>query len=230
MKNKLLQLTAVLCIVGSTTASAIPIISIDLDPTTPGIQSSLSVAQGTMFTIDVVLTGDGTSLFDTFAFDTVFNDLGAILGLTGGTGSPTAGSIAANCPLFCIDFGSGIPTSPGGALTPFPVGPPLPPFTAGSGLVGMISLALPFSPIAAGAEIDLFSITLDALAAGSSAVSTSSGGGLGGLAFAGLPVPFSTASSTVTVTGVVGVPEPGTLALLGIGLFGMGLARRRKQI
>jgi len=27
----------------------------------------------------------------------------------------------------------------------------------------------------------------------------------------------------------MGVPEPGTLALFGIGLFGMGLARRRKQ-
>ena len=42
---------------------------------------------------------------------------------------------------------------------------------------------------------------------------------------------FADSQSAATFEAVVSsVPEPGTLALLGIGLFGMGLARRKKQI
>lgn len=34
----------------------------------------------------------------------------------------------------------------------------------------------------------------------------------------------------ITGQGIVNVPEPGTLALLGIGLLGMGLTRRKKTV
>lgn len=62
------------------TASAIPTISVDLDPGTMGIQTSLTVKPGDSFTVNVVYTGDGITTFDTFMFDTLFNDLGAVLG------------------------------------------------------------------------------------------------------------------------------------------------------
>ena len=47
---------------------------------------------------------------------------------------------------------------------------------------------------------------------------------------AGTTVLGNPSNNSWSGSGSVSVPEPGTLALFGIGLFGMGLTRRRKKI
>ena len=233
-------IVAALLLLRTTTASAVPTISIDLNPGLGGIQSMLTVDPGDVFTIDMVITGDGLMGFDSAAFDVAFNDLGAVLGLSGGTGMPTAGALAGTAPGFfgltlpgeALDLpGGGIPVAPGGPLVTdfFPLAPG---FAGGIGGVALLSpgpgpgfpAGGPFPTIGAGVDVTFFNLTFDALAPGMSTVNTSTGGGLGGLALAGGAVPFTLASGTITVT-----PEPGTLLLLASGLAGLGFFRWRRK-
>ena len=64
---------ALFLLVGGTTASAVPIISVDMDPTTPGIQSSLTVTPTTTFDVDVVITGVDAPGLNGFEFDLDFD-------------------------------------------------------------------------------------------------------------------------------------------------------------
>ncbi|OUR77347.1 hypothetical protein A9Q83_11670 [Alphaproteobacteria bacterium 46_93_T64] len=217
-------LAAVLLFGGATNASAIPVISVDLDPTTPGIQTTLNVIAGSSFTFDMVLTGDGSSLFDLFAFAADFNSSGAVLGLPGGM--RVAGTIAGTAPVTALDISTAATTVPGSLLgtLPFPVTPG---FTTSSGGVGIISLTTPFAgPIPAGTTIDLFSLTLNALTPGTSRIIPSTGGGLGGLVYAGAFVPTTLRGGSVTVSAI---PLPAAFPLFAAALAGFGFAGYRRR-
>ena len=234
MKKSMRHSLTLLLFVGVTSASAVPVISVDLDPGVAGIQSTVSIGAGSSFKIKVTFTGDGATLFDAFSFDTVFNDAGAVLGLAGSAGSPTAGGVAALAPFLAVDPGSGAFVVPGSVLTPIAMGFPIPaPFTGQSGGIGIAALGPPFLlgglPIGPGVTIDLFELTFDALMPGMSSLAPSAGVvpvSFGGLSLIGANLPFTSAGGIVTVTGVIS--EPASFLLFVTGLGGLTRFSRKK--
>ena len=57
------------------TAHAVPLVSVDLDPGTPGVQSTASVINGGSFTVDIVIEGvEAAAPLNAFEFDLLFDN------------------------------------------------------------------------------------------------------------------------------------------------------------
>lgn len=220
---------------GAQGVAAMPVVSVDLDPLLPGIQSVASVDQGDTFVIDLVLTVPVTTPMDTFVFELAFNSSPGTLGLSGGNGSPTAGGMVGPPPAGIAPFGAfdsnaffspGAPLllSPGAPMTAAVFMAALPSgYTSQSGTYGILVNG---APSVDPGEYSMFSLTFEALTPGNSSVLPIPGsdpsGGPGGIFYAGSSVPFDVAAGAVTVldTGVE-LPEPPALALFFLGLISL---------
>ena len=149
------------------TADAAALISVDTDPLTPGIQSSLNVDLGDTFTVEVIISDDAIAptptIFNAVILEAFFNDAGAVLGL-GPTGA-IAGSLAGTT-AFTFDAISTTLVTPGASLTQgaSTLGGG---FTSGSGAVGL--LGVPFFTVGAVSQ-SIFSLDFTALYPGTSTI------------------------------------------------------------
>jgi len=210
------------------------VISIDMDPLTPGIQNTLTVTQGDMFSIEVLIGDDGQTpspvTFDTLLLELSYNNAGAVLGP--GSAGFIGGDLAGNSP-FAIDlFGTPPPvlSSTGGPLTAGPSSPVLG-YANGSGAVGLFDPTLFI--LTPGSTLSVLSYEFAALAAGNSTIlPAGSPPGSPVLALGGQPVAAQLLSGSVTVErNVSAVPEPhsATLMIIGSACIGAIQFRRRRK-
>lgn len=240
------KIISVLAIVGTSltfTANATPIIGLDMDIGTAGIQSTLSVTEGDTFSFDLVAFDDGIPT-SPILIDAVAVDLFSFP-VTGSAtfGGATAGGFAASMGppgLGPVDVGDGIPTGIDPTLSALPI-PPLPSSLGTFSYFGTPAL-LSISSLATAMVADTFDVLMSfeftAISAGDVFFDISGFPPGSELSFAGSPTggplfPALLPSTTLSIMSVTpppppSVPEPGTILLLALGLS--GLIARKKYI
>ncbi len=209
------------------TIMAAPVVAIDLDSGTAGIQSSLSVLSGTVLSASLVAYDDGTggsSLIGTVGADVSSSDTGvASLGLTA-----TAGSFA-NFFAAAVDAATFNPVFSGTILTP--ISPPATAATLGS--VGYLDFNVVGALLPSGAAsfIDLINFSITAGLAGISTLGATDSS-LADTNGATVFEPPVTALLTVTSAGGSSnnIPEPSILWLMMMGWLGLSARRLFKEI
>lgn len=223
-------------------ALAAPVINVDLEPGTPGIQLSKTVALGSgPFPVDIVITDDGVAptpvFIDGILLEVSFNDAVGILAF-GGVVTTSTGVSA--FPALQTTAGPGLildafvgPPPLGPATAPLGLGAsaPAPTFTAGTGAFGMVNGGAPgmVPPLTMGVDAGMVAGPATAVVAST----TFSPAALGSTmlvadgAFIGVP-PFGYGTPVVYPapgTGVAGisptsmvtvVPEPSAMLFLGV--------------
>lgn len=219
MSTSVRFILVVIILASASSLLATPIIAVDLDPSSAGVQNDLVVNLGDEFLIDIVLQYDGAP------FTSVFVD---VLQLGSPTldllSPPIAGNLAGMSPFILGAFDAlGGPTAPG---SPLLAGPNPTPDTllGGFGGAGLLSLGMPFA--VTDPFVTIYSLSLRAGGSGDAVLSLGPEGRDDLMTLGGVPIEVGLSGATLTVGEASSVPEPSTLWLLGASLV-LAVARRR---